>query len=80
MIPTDNVTRSFPFTFELRKPLFCPVSSHNIAEIRIYVTDSLGRLVNFNGIDWFMTDIALFVSPSLTKSELNMINKLLKIK
>ena len=46
---------SFPFTFEPRRPLFCPVSSTNIAEMRIYVTDSLGRPVNFNGIDWFMT-------------------------
>ena len=23
--------------------------------MRIYVTDSLGRPVEFNGIDWFMT-------------------------
>ena len=55
VIPTDNLTRSFPFTFEPRRPLYCPVSSFNIAETRIYVTDSLGRPVNFNGIDWFMT-------------------------
>ena len=55
VIPTDNLTRSFPFTFEPRRPLFCPVSSTDIAEMRIYVTDSLGRPVNFNGIDWFMT-------------------------
>ena len=54
-IPTDNLSRSFPFTFEPRRPLYCPVSSFNIAEMRIYVTDSLGRPVNFNGIDWFMT-------------------------
>lgn len=50
VIPTDNLTRSYPFTFEPRRPLFCPVSSHNIAEMRIYVTDSLVRPVNFNGI------------------------------
>ena len=55
MIPTDNLTRSYPFTFEPRRPLYCPVSSNNISEMRIYVTDSLGRPVNFNGIDWFMT-------------------------
>ena len=55
VIPTDNLPRSFPFTFEPRRPLYRSVSSFNIAEMRIYVTDSLGRPVNFNGIDWFMT-------------------------
>ena len=55
MIPTDNLTRSYPFTFEPRRTLYCPVSSNNISEMRIYVTDSLGRPVNFNSIDWFMT-------------------------
>ena len=55
VIPTDNLTRSFPFTFERRRPLFCTVSSNVISEMRIYVTDSLGRPLNFNGIDWFMT-------------------------
>ena len=55
MIPTDNLTRSNPFTFEPRRPLYCPVSSHSISEMRFYVTDSLGRPVDFNGIDWFMT-------------------------
>ena len=55
MIPTDNLTRSYPFTFEPRRTLYCPVSSNIISEMRIYVTDSLGRPVDFNGIDWFMT-------------------------
>ena len=55
MIPTDNLTRSYPFIFEPRRPLYCPVSSHSISEMRFYVTDSLGRPVDFNGIDWFMT-------------------------
>ena len=55
VIPTDNLTRSYPFTFEPRRPLYCPVSSFIIAEMRIYVTDSLERPVNFNGIDRFMT-------------------------
>ena len=55
MIPADNLTRSYPFTFEPRKTLYCPVSSNTISEMRIYVTDSLGRPVDFNGIDWFMT-------------------------
>ena len=55
VIPTDNLTRSFPFTFEPKRPLYCLLSSFHIDEMRIYVTDSLGRPVNFNGIDWFMT-------------------------
>ena len=55
MIPTDNLARSYPFTFEARRPLYCPVSSNTISEMRFYVTDSLGRPVDFNGIDWFMT-------------------------
>ena len=55
MIPTDNLTRSYPFTFEPRRPLYCPVSSNIFSEMRFYVTDSLGRPVDFNGIDWFMT-------------------------
>ena len=55
MIPTDNLTRSYTFTFEPRRPLYCPVSSNIFTEMRFYVTDSLGRQVDFNGIDWFMT-------------------------
>ena len=55
MIPTDNLTKSYPFTFEPRRTLYCPVSSNNISEMRFYVTDSLGRPVDLNGIDWFMT-------------------------
>ena len=55
VIPTDSLTRSFPFTFEPRRQLYCPVSSNQISEMRIYVTDSLGRPIDFNGIDWFMT-------------------------
>ena len=57
MIPTDNLTRSYPFTFEPRRPLYCPVSSNIFSEMRFYVTDSLGRPVDFNGIDWFMTSL-----------------------
>ena len=55
MIPTDNLTRSYPFTFEPRRTLFWPFSSNISSEMRFYVTDSLGRPVDFNGIDWVMT-------------------------
>ena len=55
VIPTDNLTRSYPFTFEPRRQLYCPVSSNHISEMRIYITDSLGNSIDLNGIDWFMT-------------------------
>ena len=55
MIPTDNLTRSYPFTFEPKRPLYCPVSTGIISDMKIYVTDSLGRPVDLNGIDWYMT-------------------------
>ena len=55
VIPTDNLTRSFPFSFEPKRPLYCSVSRYHIDEMRIYITDSLGRPVDLNGIDWFMT-------------------------
>ena len=55
VIPTDNLTRSFPFTFEPRRLLFNEVSQLNISQMRFYITDSLGRPIGLNEIDWFMT-------------------------
>ena len=55
VIPTDNLTRSFPFTFEPRRLLFNEVSQLNISQMRFYITDSLGRPTGLNKIDWFMT-------------------------
>ena len=55
VIPTDNLTRSFPFTFEPRRTLYCPVSFNIISKMRITVTDSLGQPIDLNGIDWFTT-------------------------
>ena len=55
VIPTDNLTRSYPFTFEPRRTLYCPVSSNTISEMYITVNDSLGQPIDLNGIDWFMT-------------------------
>ena len=46
MIPTDNLTRSYPFTFEPKRALFSPVSKIIISEMRITLTDSLGRSVD----------------------------------
>ena len=55
MIPTDNLTRSYPFTFEPQRALFSPVSKITISEMRSTLTDSLGRPVDFNGVDWYMS-------------------------
>ena len=55
VIPTDNLTRSFPFTFESRRLLFNEPSQLNISQMRFYITDSLGRPIELNKIDWFMT-------------------------
>ena len=55
VIPTDNLTRSFPFTFEPRRLLFNEVSQLNISQMRFYITDSLGRPIGLSKIDWFMT-------------------------
>ena len=55
VIPTDNLTRSFPFTFEPRRLLFNEVSQLNISQMRFSITDSLGRPIGLNKIDWFMT-------------------------
>ena len=54
VIPTDNLTRSYPFTFEPKRALFSPISKTNISEMRIYITDSLGRPINLNGVDWYI--------------------------
>ena len=63
VIPTDNLTRSYPFTFEPRRELYCPVSSNLISEMRVYITDSPGNPVDLNGIDWFMTLLLHHTDP-----------------
>ena len=55
VIPSDNLTRSFPFTFEPRRLLFNEVSQVNISQMMFCITDSLGGPIGLNKIDWFMT-------------------------
>ena len=57
VISTNNLTRSYPFTFEPKRAFFSPISKTNISEMRIYITDSLGRLINLNGVDWYINFI-----------------------
>ena len=55
VIPTDNLRRSFPFTFH--PPiywLFNPVSSNTIKSMRFYLKDALNRPIDLNGIDWYL--------------------------
>ena len=55
VIPTDNLARSFQFTFEARRLLFNDVRQLNISQMRFYITDSLSRPIGLNKIDWFVT-------------------------
>jgi len=55
VIPTDNYTRSFPFVYEPKRQLYCPVSSNYISEMEITVTDSSNQPIDLNGIEWIMT-------------------------
>ena len=43
VIPTDNLIRSYLFSYEPRRLLFSPVSSSQISQMRFYITDALGR-------------------------------------
>ena len=54
VIPTVKLERSYPFTFEPKRALFSPISKTIIGEIRITLTDSQGRPINLNGVDWYM--------------------------
>ena len=55
VIPTDSLTRSYSFKFEPRRLLFNEINKTHLNEIRFYITDTLGRPIDLNGIDWFMT-------------------------
>ena len=60
VIPTDNLTRSYPFTFEPKRALFSPISKTIISEMRITLMDSLGRPIDLNGVNWHMSLIHRF--------------------
>ena len=53
VIPTDNLTRSLPFTYHPPiRLLFFPLSTNNLSELHFYITDSIDRPINLNGVDW----------------------------
>ena len=55
VIPTDNLTRSYSFKYEPLRLLFNEVNKTQLNELWFYITDALGRPIDLNGIDWFMT-------------------------
>ena len=55
LIPTDDLTRSYPFNFEPKRAIFSPTNTKIINEVNITETDNIGRPVVLNNIDWFMT-------------------------
>ena len=50
----------------------------NIDEMRFYITDALGRPIDLNGIDWFMTLIIRSTIKTCDKTLLDNIVKKLK--
>ena len=54
VIPTGTLNRSFPFVKQPIPALFNEVSRRTISSMRVYVTDSLSRPLDLNGIDWHM--------------------------
>ena len=55
VIPTDNLSRSYPFTFHPSiNWLFNPVSSNIIKSMRFYLRDALNRPIDLNRIDWYL--------------------------
>ena len=59
LIPTDNLTRSYPFNFDPKRAIFSPTNTKIINEVNITVKDNNGRPVVLNNIDWLMTLILL---------------------
>ena len=54
VIPTNNLTRSFPFLYQLRFLSYSSISTFTLTQIRFYITDSIGRPIDLNGIDWYI--------------------------
>ena len=60
VISTNNLTRSYSFTVDPKKLLVHEVSQLNISQMRFYITDSIGRRINLNGLTGsYNTDIAI---------------------
>ena len=54
LVPTDNLTRSYPFNFEPKRAIFSLTNTKIVNEVNIKVKDNIRRPVVLNIIDWFM--------------------------
>lgn len=53
VIPLNNLSRSYPFSYEPKRIYFNRISD-NVSDITFSITDSINRPVDLNGIDWSM--------------------------
>lgn len=51
----DNIPLSYPFHIEPRKKKYNKINTDKIQELRIYITDSLNRPIDLNGISVSLT-------------------------
>ena len=78
VIPTDNLTRSLPFTYHPPiRLLFFPLSTNNLSELHFYITDSIDRPVNLNGVNWNLELIIKSTPKTESPWEINL--KIFKI-
>lgn len=53
MIPLNNLSRSYPFSYEPKRIYFNRIP-YNVSDVTFSITDSINRPVDLNGIDWSM--------------------------
>ena len=56
-ISTADLRQSYPFKHEPILKGFCEVNKTIINSIRNYITDALGKIINFNDVDTSFTFI-----------------------
>ena len=52
---TSGLNKSYPFEREPRMKQYNEINTNTISKIRIYFTDSLGRMLNLNGVQSSVT-------------------------
>ena len=50
-ISTADLRRSYPFKYQSILKGFCEVNKTIINNIRMYITDALGKIINLNKVD-----------------------------
>ena len=61
---TSGLNKSYPFEREPRMKQYNEVNTKTITRIRIYFTDSLGRLLNLNGVQSSVTLALKAIKPT----------------